>query len=142
MAYKTDEELKALGYSEEDRAAYQAVVDQNGGETAGRRVLLNAELQRQLAAKVQDPDGDYRASAKALEEGCGLSINPSGIELYDKWWSEKGCEIWTLATEGADVQEQGSLIEKFNKCSLDSGGEGSPQSVSYTHLTLPTIYSV
>jgi len=127
MAYKTDEELKALGYSEEDRAAYQAVVDQNGGETAGRRVLLNAELQRQLAAKVQDPDGDYRASAKALEEGCGLSINPSGIELYDKWWSEKGCEIWTLATEGADVQEQGSLIEKFNKCSLDSGGEGSPQ---------------
>ena len=56
-------------------------------------------------------------------------VGPGIIEIPPKGWGAVESLIWDYATELGELGHEGTIIN-------------TPDTVSYTHLTLPTIYSV
>ena len=69
---------------------------------------------------------------------CMVSVNQSDEDLYIKLEKEIMCPV----CDGQTLDQSQSLIAEDMKNSIkEKIGEGY-NAVSYTHLTLPTIYSV
>jgi len=98
------------------------------GAREARDVAIQTAVKEALAKELTESlaAGEYADYQNKLKE-CGMTIAPTGLDDYDDWWGEKGCEIWNLCDEVANTQREGGcLIEEFNTCAAENGGETFP----------------
>ena len=120
-----------------------AVHDATGAVIAGTQLTLTNEETNAVRSTVSNSDGEY-SFANVLPGTYAMTATQTGFKKAD----HKGIRIGTqsfitldvtmevgAATEEVTISGGGPLLENSN-ASVSS----SP--VSYTHLTLPTIYSV
>ena len=81
----------------------------------------------------------YEATPEPVVAAVAYTGNPA---------SDAGLDCVDLATDESDVDQELCEVEVLVRSAVDQGAqlivvsEGAFEAVSYTHLTLPTIYSV
>ena len=131
------------------RAGHAAAVDQHQGGVRTETAQVHAGRQARIALhRIRSDQGCRRGAAAGIVLGQGGEGFRDGgatgsVEIIPSDHRDRGGGVAWAAQQGAgdhDVIDDGGLREFIPGPALKDPGAAGP--VSYTHLTLPTIYSV